>query len=272
MQSFSFQRLVLLIKRDLGQNKKGYMITLGVLFSLYMFVVWFGRGVVSSSDNPAALAASLNIFIYYITLSGLSYVCSGLCADQTTRGGRIAAGMLPATNAERFASRFIILTFGYLLSAFLLYLITDGLWLLLGWILGNDYPSLLLNWTPVTKTFIQVDFNEGGYTVPSIVPTLFLFFSMFNAIASNMFASALFNKHPFMKIILLGFIIQFIVGVVVVAFSLVSPYFWLYIPRHISYQYVALVVLGLQALSAAVFFSLSYWLFCRKQVIQYRYF
>lgn len=38
MQSFSFQRLVLLIKRDLGQNKKGYMITLGVLFSLYMFV------------------------------------------------------------------------------------------------------------------------------------------------------------------------------------------------------------------------------------------
>ncbi len=272
MQSFSFQRLVLLIKRDLGQNKKGYMITLGVLFSLYMFVVWFGRGVVSSSNDPTMTSSALNIFIYYITIFGLSYVCSGLCADQTTRGGRIAAGMLPATNAERFASRFIILTFGYLLSAFLLYLITDGLWLLLGWILGNDYPSLLLNWTSVTKTFIQVDFNEGGYTVPSIVPTLFLFFSMFNAIASNMFASALFNKHPFMKIILLGFIIQFIVGVVVVAFSLVSPYFWLYIPRHISYQYVALVVLGLQALSAAVFFSLSYWLFCRKQVIQYRYF
>lgn len=272
MQSFSFQRLGLLIKRDLGQNKKGYMITLGVLFSLYMFVVWFGRGVVSSSNDPTMTSSALNIFIYYITIFGLSYVCSGLCADQTTRGGRIAAGMLPATNAERFASRFIILTFGYLLSAFLLYLITDGLWLLLGWILGNDYPSLLLNWTSVTKTFIQVDFNEGGYTVPSIVPTLFLFFSMFNAIASNMFASALFNKHPFMKIILLGFIIQFIVGVVVVAFSLVSPYFWLYIPRHISYQYVALVVLGLQALSAAVFFSLSYWLFCRKQVIQYRYF
>ena len=272
MQSFSFQRLVLLIKRDLGQNKKGYMITLGVLFSLYMFVVWFGRGVVSSSNDPTMTSSALNIFIYYITIFGLSYVCSGLCADQTTRGGRIAAGMLPATNAERFASRFIILTFGYLLSAFLLYLITDGLWLLLGWILGNDYPSLLLNWTSVTKTFIQVDFNEGGYTVPSIVPTLFLFFSMFNAIASNMFASALFNKHPFMKIILLGFIIQFIVGVVVVAFSLVSPYFWLYIPRHISYQYVAPVVLGLQALSAAVFFSLSYWLFCRKQVIQYRYF
>lgn len=272
MQSFSFQRLVLLIKRDLGQNKKGYMITLGVLFSLYMFVVWFGRGVVSSSNDPTMTSSALNIFIYYITIFGLSYVCSGLCADQTTRGGRIAAGMLPATNAERFASRFIILTFGYLLSAFLLYLITDGLWLLLGWILGNDYPSLLLNWTSVTKTFIQVDFNEGGYTVPSIVPTLFLFFSMFNAIASNMFASALFNKHPFMKIILLGFIIQFIVGVVVVAFSLVSPYFWLYIPRHISYQYVALVVLGLQAPSAAVFFSLSYWLFCRKQVIQYRYF
>ncbi len=272
MQSFSFQRLVLLIKRDLGQNKKGYMITLGVLFSLYMFVVWFGRGVVSSSNDPTMTSSALNIFIYYITIFGLSYVCSGLCADQTTRGGRIAAGMLPATNAERFASRFMILTFGYLLSAFLLYLITDGLWLLLGWILGNDYPSLLLNWTSVTKTFIQVDFNEGGYTVPSIVPTLFLFFSMFNAIASNMFASALFNKHPFMKIILLGFIIQFIVGVVVVAFSLVSPYFWLYIPRHISYQYVALVVLGLQALSAAVFFSLSYWLFCRKQVIQYRYF
>ena len=272
MQSFSFQRLGLLIKRDLGQNKKGYMITLGVLFSLYMFVVWFGRDVVSSSNDPTMTSSALNIFIYYITIFGLSYVCSGLCADQTTRGGRIAAGMLPATNAERFASRFIILTFGYLLSAFLLYLITDGLWLLLGWILGNDYPSLLLNWTSVTKTFIQVDFNEGSYTVPSIVPTLFLFFSMFNAIASNMFASALFNKHPFMKIILLGFIIQFIVGVVVVAFSLVSPYFWLYIPRHISYQYVALVVLGLQALSAAVFFSLSYWLFCRKQVIQYRYF
>lgn len=272
MQSFSFQRLGLLIKRDLGQNKKGYMITLGVLFSLYMFVVWFGRGVVSSSNDPTMTSSALNIFIYYITIFGLSYVCSGLCADQTTRGGRIAAGMLPATNAERFASRFMILTFGYLLSAFLLYLITDGLWLLLGWILGNDYPSLLLNWTSVTKTFIQVDFNEGGYTVPSIVPTLFLFFSMFNAIASNMFASALFNKHPFMKIILLGFIIQFIVGVVVVAFSLVSPYFWLYIPRHISYQYVAPVVLGLQALSAAVFFSLSYWLFCRKQVIQYRYF
>ena len=41
MQSFSFQRLVLLIKRDLGQNKKGYMITLGVLFSIYICsVVW----------------------------------------------------------------------------------------------------------------------------------------------------------------------------------------------------------------------------------------
>ena len=272
MQSFSFQRLGLLIKRDLGQNKKGYMITLGVLFSLYMFVVWFGRGVVSSSNDPTMTSSALNIFIYYITIFGLSYVCSGLCADQTTRGGRIAAGMLPATNAERFASRFIILTFGYLLSAFLLYLITDGLWLLLGWILGNDYPSLLLNWTPVTKTFIQVDFNEGSYTVPSIVPTLFLFFSMFNAIASNMFASALFNKHPFMKIILLGFIIQFILGILVVAFSLMKAEFWLSISSDILVEYVAPLILGLQAFSATVFFSLSYWLFCRKQVIQYRYF
>lgn len=272
MQSFSFQRLVLLIKRDLGQNKKGYMITLGVLFSLYMFVVWFGRGVVSSSNDPTMTSSALNIFIYYITIFGLSYVCSGLCADQTTRGGRIAAGMLPATNAERFVSRFIILTFGYIFFAIILYLITDGLWLLLGWMLGKDYPSLLLNWTSLTLTFIQMNFDEGGYTFPSIVPTLCIFLSILNGIALNMFACALFNKHPFMKIILLGFIIQFIVGVVVVAFSLVSPYFWLYIPRHISYQYVALVVLGLQSLSAAVFFSLSYWLFCRKQVIQYRYF
>lgn len=65
MQSFSFQRLGLLIKRDLGQNKKGYMITLGVLFSLYMFVVWFGRGVVSSSNDPTMTSSALNIFIYY---------------------------------------------------------------------------------------------------------------------------------------------------------------------------------------------------------------
>ena len=226
MQSFSFQRLGLLIKRDLGQNKKGYMITLGVLFSLYMFVVWFGRGVVSSSNNPAALAAS----------------------------------------------RFIILTFGYIFFAIILYLITDGLWLLLGWLLGKDYPSLLLNWTSLTLTFIQMNFDEGPYTSLSTIQFLYIFLSILNGIALNMFASALFNKHPFMKIILLGFIIQFIVGVVVVAFSLMSPYFWLYIPRHISLQYVAPVVLGLQALSVAVFFSLSYWLFCRMQVIQYRYF
>ena len=68
MQSFSFQRLGLLIKRDLGQNKKGYMITLGVLFSLYMFVVWFCRGVVSSSDNPAAVAARAGVLLLRATL------------------------------------------------------------------------------------------------------------------------------------------------------------------------------------------------------------
>ena len=270
-QCFSFSRLALVMKRDFMENwKKNLYRFLGPYAGL-LFVMWvMAVNKFTFDDFSDVLAASFFSILFF----GGSFTASYILESMNTQQKRISYLMLPATSLEKFLSRFLYVTVGFVCLttlALLLAEVTRFLLLPLFYLPDTFKQSTLPD---VWQTIMNVrtfNFNGSG-TLESISGWLFLIWihSFF------LLGGCRWYKHAFWKtlgcmmlvnllfVIFLSYCIPSLNEDTMLSFlEWCQQYFsW------VTPEGLALFVIGVLTLLILLNWWLSYKLFTRSQVIQ----
>lgn len=215
MNNFDPRRFTLVLKRDLLENRKRYLLGSVAIFlanflaTSFCFYAVSRYGETSSSNtygNPAlarGMAVSLVHFLYW---GGLLFSLSRTFSNLKTKQGRIASLMLPATNLEKYLSRVLIHTLFYTLAFILAAILADlarmGVYSLFPHNYGSILPGL---WKEAT----------GDFPLPShYSPDRYCFLVAASAwyYSCYLLGSAGFRKRPFLYTMLCQLLLFLFLG------------------------------------------------------------
>ena len=270
-QCFSFSRLALVMKRDFMENwKKNLYRFLGPYAGL-LLVMWFmAMNKAPFTDFSEVIAAAFFSILFF----GGNFTASYVMELMNTQQKRISYLMLPATSLEKFLSRFLYVTAGFVIMTTLALLLAEATRFLL--LPMFDLPDAFKQSTLpyVWQTVMDVrTFNFNGSSIwSSIVSWLFLIWihSFF------LLGGCRWYKHAFWKT--LG--CMMLVNLLFVIFlsycipslnedTILAIDEWC--QQHLSWvtpEGLASFVIGVLTLLILLNWWLSYKLFTRSQVIQ----
>ena len=116
INSFSFRRVGLLIKRDVGENWKASLHSLGLAVAGFLFLMYIS--VVNSNTDLMLYDTGIRILRFYyleellpscismLTFLAMILTCNAM-GHMTTKGERTDFLILPARNIEKFIARYL---------------------------------------------------------------------------------------------------------------------------------------------------------------------
>lgn len=268
MKNFNLNRFGHVVRLDVQQNRRRYLKYLAACYLACLLVelLVFYKPSRHGADLVAAmLHTAANSFIaiqFWAMLAG----ASALFENLNTKGGRQAELTLPATNAEKFLSRYLLSTVGFLALFLTGFVAADLTRMAVFPMLGHSFPSAV----PVvfetlfgrSDSLITINgeaVSRALYVQVHLVATL----SMILTHACYLVGSALLRKNAFVLTSLALFVLAVAAGWVTV--ELAGARFELFTSVDDTWQ--------LACLNAVLFVLIvgCYWLtwrrFCRIQVI-----
>ena len=171
--NFSFQRLALVMRRDMWQNKRLYI---GVLIGMMAAVTGAEMNhILSFDERPNAQWIQLGMYhqIFKDTLWALFYIlfCISQCLLVSFMGAMFSKKtdsidylMLPATMLEKFVSRLLLVVVGGTVGFILMFILGDSLrWLIqrvfnwAPWVSDVFFPQVLRQ---VGNDLMHMDFSD----------------------------------------------------------------------------------------------------------------
>lgn len=183
--TFNINRFILLLNKDIQENGKRYLFSfLSLLGTLAIILISSSYLAYSSrSFNPAQLNNDqLNIISSLFFFLSLAWASTAMDVINT-KTKRISYLSMPASNFEKYFSRWLIVTIGYFIAFFISLWIADLLRVLIGSILFREVDIKMLDFSHLIN-------SDKLYFTLSVY---FLFQSIF------LLGSMFWEKNPFIK-------------------------------------------------------------------------
>ena len=255
MRNFNSNRFLQTLKWNIVTEKKTLFTHTLAFVAAFLLIQLSYIGVVNMFQEPdpksVTIAMTTSISIIFLLTA---YYASGILGNARTKEQRTTMLLLPATNAEKYWARmvYVLVIIPLLIVAALVAatLLRMGIQLLL----GHEYIVFGLN--------MMAD-GDGPDFLSTLLGLLFMN-SLF------VLGGVLFNKHPFIWtwVCVMGFILALsLVGGLILKLLLPAGqhiYLMINIPHFIG---------DLVSIALTVFnVWLSYRLFCRRQIVQHKWF
>lgn len=210
--SFNSHRFYNTLKLDIATNWRRFSrIFFGELAGfLCMFLVFTlamrGCEIKESFSDGIMGMTMMSYFVAFIFM-GLSGVY--MFNNMKTKQDRISFLTLPASNLEKFLSRYIMTTVGMIISILLALLIADLVRMLFGFIIGVHFvDSIFLRFLGIGWHYALFDYYKMANSVAGVSYSfyiwlvIFIFTTVMAAHAEFMLGGTLFRKHPMLLTIL----------------------------------------------------------------------
>ena len=264
-QCFSFSRFVLLMKRDWLENWKTNLYRLIGPYAAILFVMWV---LLMNGADFQSFAGFIAIVFAVLLYWGSLWSASHILESMNTQQKRISFLMLPATSFEKFLSRFLYVTVGFVLMCTLSLLLAEATRFLIQpfFDLPDTFNQSVFStvwWEGIHKgiTFSE-RFSYEDFVVKGSIHFLYLVWihSFF------LLAGCCWYKHAFWRTLGLTIVVWLlIITVIVNSIHEVMSSDTLEFISESAFNFIAILVYSLLIL---LNWWLSYKLFTRSQVIQ----
>jgi len=271
MKQFNMTRFGRVLKLDFFEGRKAMMWGALCMLLLYLFFFWFAHniGVHDSrfdyNITPAealrmrmnAICEGVGVFSAIALFIFFLITASTLYRGEQKKQQRIAWLMLPATNLEKFMSRWIYMLAFSIVGGVLPFFVADGIHMGYLWMAGNPVvdatsyilevlPRVSLPYSPLAKV---VDIYLVWVTIHSLYLLGGVFFKKFHFIATTA---------------------VFAVAMACFA-SVANSLGYRDTPTPPDYIMDNVISIGFSVCLIALFTWLAYWLFCRWQVVTHKF-
>lgn len=277
MTSFSPSRFFLVLKRDVLENRTGYLRLfagiylgcLGLQFGHYFSPSLNGPAPGAAAQTDAVLAERMAVSMLTFFSLVLVWFLAQMLSNYRTQALRTTNLLLPATNAEKYLSRLLLYTVGALLLLVVSYVAADVTRVALFPLLGHSYGLSLGATAAAAGRLWHGYFAEFGVTysdgTSSVWPMLLLTFMTLWSYSCYVLGSAVFRRRPFLfttlsllaLLVLLGLSVNFVDDHFTLTFTSEHEVKTRFLPA------TACVFAALTGLNH----WLAYRLFCRIQII-----
>ena len=254
MKNFDLQRFGRVLRFDFTQNHQQLMWCMLGILMCYLFFFWFAHNIGMRVDivtdwelhiknicEGVGIFGVIGLYIYLLAMASLLYW------REQNKAKRSAWLMLPATNMEKFLSRWVYM-FVVSLGGFLMFLVADAIHM--AWLWMTDKPIIAAT-TYFLKAFPQTS-NETWLNVLCLYSVLVLAHAFF------LLGGILFRKYQTVATAIVGSMLFLVFAHFVTRdqpYMRGIPYAWYY--SCLSVFFIALI---------CVFTVLAYRLFCRWQL------
>lgn len=274
MKNFELKRFGRVLRRDILENRKKtlrsfaalYLANFAVIGSLMYTPTRHGLSCPPLYEPFAEQMLLKNVASAVMSLFGVLTFCaiSQTFANLRTKQLRIANLMLPATNLEKFLSRLLQSTAGYVAAFFVAFVLADLTRMLLFPLLGHSFGSVVACLVAGLYDNVCWMLSADGFRSSDLgVVRMFWVGMSFSLWSASFFllGSAVFRRRAFLYTLLACFalLVVFVLGIDLVIGQM--RYAFKVSPSNVSY------VAGLLTALACFNVWLSYRLFCRIQVI-----
>ena len=261
MRNFNLQRFARVLRLDFIEGRSQLLwLTLAGLM-IYLFFFWFAYNIGMTSvtvDNlvfhvceGVGAFGCITMFLFFLA------VASSLFRKEQKKAKRTTYLTLPATNLEKFLSRWVYMLTLSAVGGFLTFLVADAIHM--AWLWLTDKPVIAAT-TYFLKAFPQTSNSAPHETWLNV---LFCYSVLVAAHAFFLLGGILFRKYQTVATALVGSMLFFVFAHFVThdqPYMRDIPYAWYY--SCLSVFMVALT---------CVFTVLAYRLFCRWQIATYHF-
>jgi len=202
---FNIKRFGLVFRKDILENWKRYMLLfLTMLGVLALFITFISLDYYSNERNNSDINFNLlKVISLFFGIFGMIFA-STFMNPMNSKIKRMSYLINPSSNLEKFMTRWIIVTVGYIISFFIAIWIAD---ILRVGICSARYPEIDVMFLDITKlissddtgVFYEYVFNKGLFA--TIIAMFFLFQSFF------ILGSTFWEKSTFVKTFSAGILI-----------------------------------------------------------------
>lgn len=268
MKNFDSKRFGQVLKLDFSEGRKAILWGALAMLLLYLFFFWFTHNIASHDEY-------YDVDEPYVSELRVSYVCEGVGAlgavamlfywlisasilyrSEQKKQQRIAWLMLPATNLEKFLSRWLYMVVFSLTGGMLAFFVADILHIAYLWMSGNPVDT-------AAPSFFQRLPHTNEYN--PLLHIIKVYGMMITIHAFFLMGSVLFRKYHFIVCAAL---------VVLVFAAMASLYNASGLYQHNGETALTIwniVLIVFEAISITLFTWLAYRLFCRWQVVTHKF-
>jgi len=262
MKNFSFRRYGMILRRDLvNQWSKLLNATLGMALGLFLLEnILLPRPQDALPDVYSIdMFSSCMTMVIFVISFYLLYGGTTVLADMRTKQDRISALMLPGTNLEKFLSRLTRSLVVFFLLAVVAFIMADCARMLLSLLLHHVASASLLPyaWQSLGE---YVSSADGSISPQSVIACIAIWLAN---ISMATLGGVIFRRNPFIMSGICFFVFLFLFGLVVGNIN----YNGLHAIKTMAENLPDWTLSAFCLAFAFGIFCLSYWLFCRLQVV-----
>lgn len=268
MKSFDSKRFGQVLKLDFAEGRKAIMWGALAMLLLYLFFFWFAHNIASHDEyygvnepyvnelriprvcEAVGAFGAVAMLFYWLISASILY------RSEQKKQQRIAWLMLPATNLEKFLSRWIYMVIFSLVGGVLMFFLADLLHIAYLWISGNPVKD-------ATSYFFHTLPHQGEHD--PLLTTINVYGMMITIHAFFLMGSVLFKKYHFIVC----------AALVVLAFTVIASIFnTLGLYQHngeTARIAIDIAFIVFEAVAISLFTWLAYRLFCRWQVVTHKF-
>ena len=242
--NFNIKRFINTFVWTLEASKKELITSVVSLFFVFALVLTLGSTTTFFNNIEFASGFCTGLFFVYIMISGC-WIGSNLKTKQQI----IMYKMLPASNLERFLSRYFYITFIWIMGGILAFAAADLVQIIVNIIIGNEVKSSI--------PFIYITISDGSEEVLPFIEFLAMYLVYVWIHSLYILGGVFFRKNQFVLTTLVNIVLAIVLTKIIKETGI-----FIFIDD-IQTTFIIVFLILLIALN----YYLSYKLFCRIQVI-----
>ena len=242
--NFNIKRFINTFVWTLEASKKELITSVVSLFFVFSLVLTLGSTTTFFNNIEFASGFCTGLFFVYIMISGC-WIGSNLKTKQQI----IMYKMLPASNLERFLSRYFYITFIWIMGGILAFVAADLVQIIVNIIIGNEVNSSI--------QFIYITISDGSEEGLPFIEFLAMYLVYVWIHSLYILGGVFFRKNQFVLTTLVNIVLAIVLTKIIKETGI-----FIFIDD-IQTTFIIVFLILLIALN----YYLSYKLFCRIQVI-----
>lgn len=259
--NFSFKRMAQVAVHDFCSNRRRNVflaiVLFGAMFIGLVLMLWTRR-----SFDFHYMGGSFSIWAFLVIGFGSSYAAADIMRPMHTKAGRLSYLMLPASMLEKFVSRLLYVTVGYVAISSIALLVLDALYQI--FIIATQWDAMRGSLTLALLNDVNFRFIVESSELSSPVNVLFVVSTFFVGNAFWVIGGSLWYSYAFGKTLAA----QTVLGFVVIGILVFIAYSGNLRPFSLSSLNLFFSVwAGVDFVVGAFLYWASYKLFTKSQVI-----
>lgn len=272
-QTFQWSRFLAALKKEVVENWRTLLFTTIGIYGILTFFMIIGN--LTLGNETARPVIMLRYVVVYMVFSfGSVFVASLAFRGLTSKNGRIELLTSPSSTLEKFIVNALIYVLGFIVVFPICAQLADLTRFLILWPWSDgDVPAPINFMNTIHQFAFQQDFWE---LKSKVLFEISLWLGAFAAPGCYLLGSIIWPKLSFLKTIAALYVIEFVVSLLMIGGILLAVQFsdisnlrefaqW--ISENIQFSTFMLCIAIFAALQLVVYWTLSWWLWKRKDVI-----